>query len=256
MNLAQVNKNRRCIIVNCSQKKRTEEGLLPAMVRYDGPLFRVIRNFLSNSFESENLDVYILSAKYGVLTHNKGIEFYDQLLSNERIEELKPQIAEVLDKKHRLNQYNEVFLAVGNKYKGLLESCQSLSLNNANLTVAKGGIGEKSKFLKNWLYKVSKNENVIKKEVKFRGEAILCGAKIKMEVSQIIEIANKFLDSEPAKSQNFRDWYVNIGEMKVSPKWLASRISRIPVSKFTSGEARRTLAQLGLKSHRKIDKCS
>jgi hypothetical protein len=118
-----------------------------------------------------------------------------------------------------------------------------------------GGIGEKSKLLKNWLYKNNKNENAIKKEVKLRGEAVLCGAKIKMEVSQIIETANKFLDSEFAKSQNFRDWYLNIGEVKVSPKWLASKISGVPVSKFTSGEARRTLAQLGLKSQRKLDKC-
>ncbi len=254
MNLIKENKNRRCIIVNCSQKKRTEAGLLPAMVRYDGPLFRVIRNFLSNSFECENLDVYILSAKYGVLTHNKEIEFYDQSLSDERIKELRPKIAEILDETHRLNQYNEIFLAIGNRYKKLLESCEFLSTDNTNLTVAKGGIGEKSKLLKNWLYKNNKNENTVKKEVKFRGEAVLCGAKIKMEVSQIIETANKFLESELEQSQNFRDWYVNIDGLKVSPKWIVSRISGIPVSDFTSGRARRVLTQLGLKSHHKIDK--
>jgi hypothetical protein len=256
MNQVLENKFKRCIIVNCSQKKRTEEGLLPAMIRYDGPLIRIIRNFFTNSVESVNLDVYILSAKYGVLTHNTKIEFYDQLLSNERAEQLKPRVAEILDKKHQLNQYSEVFLAISNKYKELLESCESLSLNNTNLTIAKGGIGEKSKSLKGWLYKINSIDNIIKKEIEFRGEALLCGTKIKMEVPQIIETANKFLENELKQSQNFRNWYVNIDNQRVSPKWLISKISGLPVSDFTSGEARRTLAQLGLKSHRKINKCS
>jgi hypothetical protein len=34
------------LILACSRRKRPDEGLLPAIERYDGPAFRVLRRFL------------------------------------------------------------------------------------------------------------------------------------------------------------------------------------------------------------------
>jgi hypothetical protein len=34
------------LILACSRRKRPDEGLLPAIERYDGPAFRVLRHFL------------------------------------------------------------------------------------------------------------------------------------------------------------------------------------------------------------------
>jgi hypothetical protein len=36
----------RLLIAACSQRKRADEGLLPAIERYDGPVYRVLRRFL------------------------------------------------------------------------------------------------------------------------------------------------------------------------------------------------------------------
>ena len=36
----------RMLILACSRRKRPDEGLLPAIERYDGPALRVVRRFL------------------------------------------------------------------------------------------------------------------------------------------------------------------------------------------------------------------
>jgi hypothetical protein len=39
-------RTRRMLILACSRRKRPDEGLLPAIERYDGPAFRMVRRFL------------------------------------------------------------------------------------------------------------------------------------------------------------------------------------------------------------------
>ena len=36
----------RLLILSCSQRKRPDRVLLPALERYDGPVFRMLRKFL------------------------------------------------------------------------------------------------------------------------------------------------------------------------------------------------------------------
>lgn len=51
----------RLLILSCSQRKRSTSNLLPAIERYDGPAFQVLRKFLREfPLEAESLDVYIL----------------------------------------------------------------------------------------------------------------------------------------------------------------------------------------------------
>ena len=56
----------RLLIMACSARKRATEDLLPAIDRYDGPAFRVLRKYLSHA-ERPGLTVMILSAKYCLL---------------------------------------------------------------------------------------------------------------------------------------------------------------------------------------------
>ena len=44
------------LIIACSQRKRPDAGLLPALDRYDGPAFQVLRRFLRECPEA-HLDV-------------------------------------------------------------------------------------------------------------------------------------------------------------------------------------------------------
>ena len=60
--------NRRLLILSCSQRKHTSLDPLPAIERYDGPLFKVLRRFLrESSHQARDLDVFILSAAYGLI---------------------------------------------------------------------------------------------------------------------------------------------------------------------------------------------
>ena len=65
------------LIVTCSQRKRPDPGLLPAIERYDGVHFRVLRKARQEGHWPANLDVLIVSTKYGLLDLDTAIENYD-----------------------------------------------------------------------------------------------------------------------------------------------------------------------------------
>ena len=60
--------NRRLLILACSQRKQASCEPLPAIDRYNGPLFLVLRRFMRECpRQARLLDVYILSAAYGLI---------------------------------------------------------------------------------------------------------------------------------------------------------------------------------------------
>ena len=54
------------LILACSRRKRPDDGLLPAIERYDGPAFRVLRRYLRER-PAGAPDVFILSAEHGLI---------------------------------------------------------------------------------------------------------------------------------------------------------------------------------------------
>jgi hypothetical protein len=46
---------------------------------------------------------------------------------------------------------------------------------------------------------------------------------------------------------SYQSWYVPVDGHKVAPKWLVSQLTGLPASAFVTDEARRVLAQLGVK---------
>jgi hypothetical protein len=68
----------RLLILSCSQRKRPDAILLPALERYDGPMFRVLRKFLRENPSKElHPDVYILSAQFGLISADQLIPIPD-----------------------------------------------------------------------------------------------------------------------------------------------------------------------------------
>lgn len=62
------------LIVACSQRKTNRPG--PAIQVYDGQLFRILRKY------RPDVDLFVLSAKYGLIEATQEIEPYDQRLSS------------------------------------------------------------------------------------------------------------------------------------------------------------------------------
>jgi len=56
----------RLLILACSQRKRPGASSLPAIERYDGPAFRVLRRYCRLN-QDNGLFVYVLSAEFGLI---------------------------------------------------------------------------------------------------------------------------------------------------------------------------------------------
>ena len=106
-----MNCQRRLLILSCSQRKNISQRLLPAVERYNGPLFFVLRRFLRECpHQAKQLDVYILSAAYGLIAGNFPTPLYDQKMNIARVVELQPSnqnsFFKPLTKQLRFNLFN------------------------------------------------------------------------------------------------------------------------------------------------------
>ena len=71
------------LIISCSQRKRQDiDGSCLAIDVYDGPVYRTLRKMLrERGKDLKNLDILIISAKYGLLRHFDTIDPYDQQMT-------------------------------------------------------------------------------------------------------------------------------------------------------------------------------
>jgi cytoplasmic iron level regulating protein YaaA (DUF328/UPF0246 family) len=143
------------LIVACSQRKRPDPGLLPAIERYDGVNFRVLRKARREGYWPKNLDVLILSARYGLLKANDPIEDYDLRMTRERAITLQAQISADLDVYLKRTPYNEIFVNLGKTYLIALASSEALMGQDRRVRYATGGIGDKMSQMKRWLRDIS-----------------------------------------------------------------------------------------------------
>src|SRR5262245_37902651 len=85
----------RLLILMCSARKRGGAEPIPAIERYDGPLWQVLRSFLrSQPLFAADLDVHALSAAFGLIPAMQPILWYDQIMAPERADELHPVVLE------------------------------------------------------------------------------------------------------------------------------------------------------------------
>jgi cytoplasmic iron level regulating protein YaaA (DUF328/UPF0246 family) len=81
----------RLLIVACSARKKRLPELAPAIERYDGPLFRVLRKFLrENLYQAP--EILILSAKFGLIGPSELIPEYDCRLTADGAKQLRTTV--------------------------------------------------------------------------------------------------------------------------------------------------------------------
>ena len=147
-----MNHKRRLLILSCSQRKHETQELLPAIERYNGPLFFVLRRFLrESSNQSKELDVYILSAAFGLIPGDFPIKWYDRKMDLPRAIELQSQVNSVLSDILR-NNYTSICFVLGKTYLKAFESAHDLIPVHTERIIAYGWIGKKLAQLKQWLW--------------------------------------------------------------------------------------------------------
>lgn len=240
---------RRLLILACSQRKRPNKGLLPALERYDGPAFRIIRRFLRES-PSKVPDVLILSAEHGLIPHDLPIATYDRKMTPTRARELRPLVLAELDRVIASRSLSETLVFAGQQYLPALNTDNVSPLSNATMKVCAGAMGRKLAELHDWLHgsppKLRYNPTMLAegKGVRIRG------VEISLTTEQVFTAATDALTERWGDPERYESWCVLVNGRRVAPKWLVSRLSGLPVGAFTTDDALRLLARLGVEVRR------
>jgi hypothetical protein len=232
------------LILSCSRKKKAGVKSLPALERYDGPAFQVLRKFIVECpTEARKLDIYILSAKFGLIPSNQQIPCYDRQMSAKRAMELNPAVTIELKRLLTHRKYRKLMINVGRNYLFAITGHESLLSDDLEATYAAGSSGRRQSILRDWL----RDGPAPNQSIHPSGSACLRGKIITLKQEDVIDIASRGLAGQEGAPYSYQSWYVPINGHRISPKWLVSQLMGLPVGAFHSDDARRVLQQLGLK---------
>lgn len=141
--------NKELIVLGCSQVKRDTAGFLPAIDRYDGPSYRVLRSFLRNHAWPENLSVAVLSAEYGLMGGFAGIENYDKRMTVQDALSHASNCSSILES--WALEHNNVYFSLGHDYLHAVQPTIDNFLKS-RAKIFEGGIGMKLGQIKEFLY--------------------------------------------------------------------------------------------------------
>jgi len=106
------------LIISCSMSKIKRPGLILANELYrPGKTYASIaRAKRDGYFPKDNLDVLIISAKYGLLEWNTEIEWYDWKMDEDRANELRPKIQTDLQSYLEGKNYDKLYIKMAKDY--------------------------------------------------------------------------------------------------------------------------------------------
>jgi hypothetical protein len=142
----------RLLIVACSHRKKAGNGQLPAIERYDGPAFRVLRKYLRER-RGPMPRILILSAKYGLIDAVTPIRNYDLRMTKATAEALRPVVLKRLRKVLRADSIRSVGVCLGADYREAVEGLEAQISEGTRVEVIGGGLGRRLTRLRDWLYR-------------------------------------------------------------------------------------------------------
>jgi len=145
---------RHLLIISCSDKKDHQEGLMPAILRYKGAWFGVINKLKREGRFPSNLDVMIISAKYGIIRSDEPIEDYDWKMAVSRARELNDSTVEKLKEALENAEYEGLMINLGKEYMEAIRGFEEVVPPSLKILVLKGKIGSRKKELRNWLLSI------------------------------------------------------------------------------------------------------
>ena len=254
-----ISQSRRLLLLGCSQKKRTGSENLPAIERYDGPLFRVLRKYIrENSNKVSLLDVYILSAKFGLIAAERLIPNYDLKMTPEHAQAFHTEVANSFCQVVARGIYDEVLINLGKTYHQAVEGYEHAVPSQTKVRLSDGSMGRRQAQLYDWLnQKVMRAAPLLCPDLMHgqtdngnadteRRTATLKGTKISVSPDEVFQIARQALKIDHSNAQKYQSWHVLIDDVTVAPKWLVGQLTGLSVSSFHTGDARRVLEKLGI----------
>jgi hypothetical protein len=134
------------LIMSCSKTKKRLENV-SAIDLYDGQAYRVIKKSLP-----DNIEILIISAKYGPIRSTEIISYYDQVMTVARAAELRSNVENAIRNVIRNHIPEKIFISLGFPYNlAVSEELMGFLDENFYLQVAHGPIGKRLHQLKVWL---------------------------------------------------------------------------------------------------------
>lgn len=238
----------RLLILACSKQKRPNGEPLPAVERYDGPPFRVLRKYRRER-GAEDPHTLILSGRYGLIQEDREIPSYDEQLTEKEAERIRPRVLQSLaEVESTRGPFDDGLICAGGTYLDAVADSSDV-LEETSLQLADGSMGRQIALLHDWLHGgherlQSDAEEEHGETIEFRGETI------EKSASEVLAFARERAEEDPNGASRFQAWYVQAGDKKVAPKWLMSELTGVPVSDFRTAGARRILDQIGIEVQR------
>jgi hypothetical protein len=143
------------LIISCSKTKHKLNRII-AIDLYNGMYYKVLRKNFNLKDTNNNLDILILSGKYGLINSNDIIDYYDEVMTPKRAKELQNQVITKLKQELKNNNYDEIFITMGKTYELALGDEGKEILKKQGAIIGNGMIGERLSQLKNWLISITK----------------------------------------------------------------------------------------------------
>ena len=141
---------KRLVILACSQRKVQGNLLMPAIARYDGPAYKVVRKWLRATPDARFYhDFLILSAEFGLISDRRYIPYYDRCMTVERAKELHQETLYTLKPILSSGTYGAIFVCMGKTYRRGIEGVDAFF---PEIQYSYGGIEMQISQLRQFLY--------------------------------------------------------------------------------------------------------
>jgi len=137
-----------------------EKGKIPALRRYDGRIFRSIKELMRRSEFPKAIDIRIISKGYSLEHGLIGPDFhilrYNIEMTDELALRIKPSILSSLKGLLEKEDYIEVAINLSGGFSICVDGIRDLLAQETSLTCMIGTLDERDKQLREWIEKVRK----------------------------------------------------------------------------------------------------
>lgn len=148
------------LIIPCSQRKTDYPEPQPAIQRYDGPLYQMLRKLMSEGNWPNSLHLLILSARYGLIYPEHAIKPYDVKMTPQIATDLQPTVRQRLEARLYFIDYTDILINLGQTYQIALETTTALH-QHPSVTFLQGRIGERMSATKAWILAIQSEPHTI-----------------------------------------------------------------------------------------------
>jgi len=142
------------MIISCSDSKDPRPGKLPAIERYTGAWYQVIKKLKRKRRLPDNLDILIISARYGLINSDTEIENYDQTMDFSRARALRGSIISKMKKIFSESRYESILINLGSTYMEAISGLERITPLEIKVKILKGTIGIRKRDLRNWILSI------------------------------------------------------------------------------------------------------